>query len=134
MKQSVMFGVFAIITILLMDWIWFSYIAPSYLYKTTLQNLTGSPTISINLPGAILTYMLLVLGLYWFVYRNNLEGNGSLIFNAALFGLVVYGVYNATNYATLSGKYPLTLAFTDTCWGICVCVVASIVSKYLVDG
>ncbi|MDE3157076.1 MAG: DUF2177 family protein [Acidobacteriota bacterium] len=34
----------------------------------------------------------------------------------ALLGLVVYGVYDFTNYSTLR-DWPLTLAVVDTAWG-----------------
>ena len=44
----------------------------------------------------------------------------------ALFGLVVYGVYDFTNYSTLR-QWPLVLALADTAWGtpgIARCAVA----------
>jgi len=34
----------------------------------------------------------------------------------ALFGLVVYGVYDFTNYSTLR-QWPLVLALADVAWG-----------------
>ena len=34
-----------------------------------------------------------------------------------LFGLVVYGVYDFTNYSTLR-QWPLVVAFTDLAWGV----------------
>lgn len=33
-----------------------------------------------------------------------------------IYGLIIYGVYNFTNYATLY-KYNLKVVFTDTLWG-----------------
>jgi len=49
---------------------------------------------------------------------------------AALLGLVVYGVYDFTNYSTLR-DWPLTLALVDTAWGavasaLCAAIVWSV--------
>jgi uncharacterized membrane protein len=44
----------------------------------------------------------------------------------ALVGLVVYGVYNATNYAIMS-DWPLHVALIDTTWGCIVCASAALV-------
>ena len=38
----------------------------------------------------------------------------------AVLGLVIYGVYDFTNYATLR-DWPLTLVFVDVAWGAVIC-------------
>jgi uncharacterized membrane protein len=60
---------------------------------------------------AIICYILLIFGLYYFIIRKKRS-----ILDAFIFGLVIYGVYDATNYATLK-NYPLNLAIMDTVWG-----------------
>jgi uncharacterized membrane protein len=60
---------------------------------------------------AIICYILLIFGLYYFIIRKKRS-----ILDAFLFGLVIYGVYDTTNYATLK-KYSLNLAIMDTVWG-----------------
>ena len=47
--------------------------------------------------GAVMAYILLVIGLYYFIIKER----KNLIY-AFLFGLFVYGVYDLTNYATLT--------------------------------
>ena len=75
--------------------------------------------------GAIVAYLLLAYGLYIFAIKNK------SIFNGALFGLVVYGVYNFTNLAVIA-KYGLTQSIIDTVWGTILCsMITYIVLVYL---
>ena len=61
--------------------------------------------------GAIICYAFIILGLYYFIISKKRPME-----EAFLFGLVVYGVYDATNYATLK-KWSPYLAIMDTIWG-----------------
>ena len=73
--------------------------------------------------ASIICYILLTFGIYYFGIR---EKN---FVNAILFGLVVYGVYNMTNLATIQ-KFGLKESIIDTMWGAIMCgVVAFIVIK-----
>ena len=49
----------------------------------------------------------------------------------ALFGLVVYGVYDFTNYATLR-QWPLVLAFADVAWGVVASAICAVAVKIVV--
>jgi len=60
---------------------------------------------------AIFCYFFLIFGLYYFILRTNRS-----VFEAFLFGLVIYGVYETTNYAMLK-KWKLNIAIMDTLWG-----------------
>lgn len=61
--------------------------------------------------GAILSYVFIIGGLYYFIIRRNRP-----VWEAFLFGLVMYGVYDTTNYALLK-KWNPYLAAMDTLWG-----------------
>jgi len=61
--------------------------------------------------GAILCYILLSIALYYFIVRRNRP-----IIEAFLLGVVIYGVYDSTNYATLK-KWKPEFAVIDTLWG-----------------
>ena len=65
----------------------------------------------VKLEGAILCYMFLIFGLYYFILRTHRP-----IMDAFLFGLVIYAVYDTTNCATLK-KWSPYLAVMDTLWG-----------------
>ena len=70
----------------------------------------GSP-MTVNLFGAVVTYVFLIFGLNYFIIRPGRSAG-----DAFLLGLVVYGVYDFTNLALLS-KWQLFTAVTDTLWG-----------------
>jgi len=61
--------------------------------------------------GGILCYILLVIGLYYFIIREHRP-----VFDAFLLGLVIYGVYEGTTYA-LFKKWKLNIMIMDTLWG-----------------
>ena len=61
--------------------------------------------------GAILRYLLLVIGLYYFIVREHRP-----VFDAFLLGLVIYGVYEGTTYALLK-KWKWNIVLMDTLWG-----------------
>jgi len=74
------------------------------------QSIQGSP-IKIHYGGAIACYVLMTLGLYYFIVRENRTPA-----EAFLLGLFVYGVYDMTTLAIFS-KYTLGLAIMDMVWG-----------------
>lgn len=67
--------------------------------------------------GASITYLLLALGLYIFVIRDNTEKPLKYkMIKGAVLGLIIYGVYNFTNLATIN-IYEIKPALIDTMWG-----------------
>jgi uncharacterized membrane protein len=61
--------------------------------------------------GVILSYAFIIGGLYFLILRQHRP-----IWEAFILGLVVYGVYDATNYALLK-KWDPYLSMMDTLWG-----------------
>jgi uncharacterized membrane protein len=61
--------------------------------------------------GAILCYILLILGLYYFIIRQHKP-----VKDAVLLGLLVYGVFETTNYA-LFKNWQVKTMIIDTMWG-----------------
>ena len=68
-------------------------------------------TLKMNYAPAIACYILLVLGVNYFIIREK-----RTIYDAFLFGIIIYGVYETTNYAIFS-EWKLSTALTDTLWG-----------------
>jgi uncharacterized membrane protein len=60
--------------------------------------------------SVLICYLIMAFGLYYFSVK---EKN---ILNALILGFIIYGIYNATNYATIN-KYSLNVAIIDTLWG-----------------
>ena len=61
--------------------------------------------------GAIICYFFLIFGLNYFIISKKRS-----LFDAFLFGLIIYAVYDSTNYALFKQWKPL-LAIMDAVWG-----------------
>ena len=68
-----------------------------------------------NWPAAFVVYALLGSGIAIFVIPRASSLMSAAGFGALL-GLVVYGVYDFTNYSTLR-QWPFVLTLVDTAWG-----------------
>src|SRR6187399_3334922 len=76
-----------------------------------------------NWPAAFVVYMLLGGGIALVVIPRALTVSSAAAFGA-VFGLVVYGVYDFTNYATLR-QWPFALTLVDTAWGALASAIAA---------
>jgi len=96
------------IVLVLIDSIYLNIIKD--IFKKQIETIQGSP-MKINLLGGLLTYIFIVAGLYYFIIMRNRSPK-----DAFILGLVVYGVYELTNYTLLSKWSPKIVAM-DTIWG-----------------
>jgi len=76
-----------------------------------------------NWPAALVVYLLLGAGIALFV-APRATGLASAAGYGALLGLVVYGVYDFTNFSTLRA-YPFVLTLVDLAWGITASALCS---------
>jgi len=67
--------------------------------------------INMNIPSAIACYFFLLVGLYYFIFKDRRSP-----LEAMLLGLVIYGVYETTTYALLK-NWKLQTVLIDTLWG-----------------
>ena len=74
---------------------------------------------------ALFVYILLAFGIVTFVLPRNYQE--ASIVRGALFGLVIYGVYDLTNLSTLRA-WPVILTVVDIAWG----ATASAISTWVV--
>ena len=72
-------------------------------------------------------WALIAFGINYFVLKNSDTANSAFL-NGALFGLVLYGVYDFTNLATISTWTP-EFAISDMIWGTVLCGFVSYISK-----
>jgi uncharacterized membrane protein len=96
----------------------FIFILLDAIYLTFIQKyfnqqifLVQGDNIKINILGTIFTYIFLVFGLYYFIIREKRNTK-----DAALLGLVIYAVYELTNYSILK-KWSIYTVLLDTTWG-----------------
>jgi uncharacterized membrane protein len=83
----------------------------------------------VYIPSAAICYILIVVGLYYFVLRHIIVPNATSaaaaiqtmrledgVKSAFFLGILVYGVYETTTLAILRNWSPVT-ALVDTTWG-----------------
>lgn len=119
--------VVAVVVFLIVDVIWLGVIAKN-LYRSELGHLMSD---SVKLVPAILFYLLFVLGIVVFAVLPGLEDNSlvkSVIFSGLL-GLIAYGTYDLTNYATLR-DWPLQVVAIDLIWGMFVSILVGLVGYW----
>jgi uncharacterized membrane protein len=117
---------------MILDFVWLGLIAkPLYLKElASIGRIEGGKFAPV-LWASGLVYVLIALGITCFVLpRVGEEGAGIAFLYGAIFGLVLYGVYDFTNYGVLK-DYSITIAFIDLAWGTVLCGITAL-GAYLV--
>ena len=96
------------ITMLSLDLVYLSTF--SGFFNKLVKSIQGTP-IEFNIIGAILCYLLLIGGLSYFILSKK-----RALKDAFLLGLVIYGVYETTNYTILK-NWSFKAVMLDTLWG-----------------
>lgn len=115
-------------TLLVLDFLWI-FLFMGRKYSGLVSDIQGRQ-LSFNPYWALFAYGLMVLGLIFFVLpgiRHETRLEDSLRYGA-LFGFVVYGVYDATCGAIFA-KWDIGLAILDILWGAFVYFSAAYVSS-----
>lgn len=112
---------------LLLDLIWLGYLAGPY-YREKLDAFLASDP---RMAPAFLFYLLFVLGNVVFVTRPIFESPTlrEFLFRGSLYGLVTYGTYDLTNYATVR-DWPISVTVIDLIWGIMISLFVSASGYY----
>lgn len=115
MENILLKGFILFVLIIALDSIWFSQMKGFY------HSQSGTALKAPNYYAAAATYLLLVFGIMYFTTQTALQNT---VTTGALFGLVVYGIYNLTNLTTIAHWTP-RLALVDTLWGTIACSILS---------
>jgi len=75
-----------------------------------IKSVQGSE-IKVNFLGALVCYIFLIIGINYFIIKPRKS-----VQDAFLLGLVIYGVYETTNYA-LFKNWSIFTVIIDTLWG-----------------
>lgn len=118
---------FGYVVFIVIDLFWLGFLMRDfYAAKLGTQLRTANGGMAPHWPSALLVWLLLVLGLYIFVLPK-----ATTLFSAglygALFGFIVYGVYDLSNFATLA-YWPLVVVFADIAWGA---VINALVAMFM---
>ena len=121
LKQLILATIAAAVVMFPLDFVWLKTMRPFY------ESQIGSIMLSEPRVGAaILFYTVYAAGIAFFAIQPNL-GTGTIwsaaAYGAAL-GLVAYGTYDATNFATLK-DFPALIMIVDWTWGTVVTAIAA---------
>lgn len=118
--------------VILIDVLWIGVIAKN-IYQSQIGQLlrTKNGQMAANIPAGLLVWALIVVGAILFVlpYAKNHGYLGQFGWGA-LFGLVLYGVYDFTNLSILAG-WPLSITLIDWAWGMVLNGVIALMIVYL---
>jgi uncharacterized membrane protein len=113
---------------IVLDYIVLSFL--KNLWKVNIERIQKS-TFNVNIMYALFTYILLVFGLYYFVYKNINKSKWKFdsLIKGFLFGFIVYGVFDFTNLAIFK-DYSLKMAIIDMIWGGILMSIVSFTTYY----
>ena len=102
----------ALLFFFIIDVFWIYFVATP-MYKQEVASL-----MELKVPPALIFYVIFLLGLIFFVINPNKDNS---LFNVfligAFFGLVTYGTYDLTVYASMN-IFSLKLVIADILWGM----------------
>ena len=97
------------IIISIIDILFITYIF-SHEYKPLIKRVQKA-TMEVNYISALMTYLIMICGLYYFIIKDRRS-----ILDAVILGMFVYGVFAWTNYSLLK-NWSFRVAIIDTVWG-----------------
>ena len=129
MYKTIILSAFAMLA---MDYIWLNFIAKS-LYTEQLGQFFDMQDggMRVNYFAACLVYASLLIGIFVFVLPIS-HSNFDVLIKGAIFGLIVYGVYDFTNLAIIK-NWPLQISIIDMLWGGCLCSATSFMAYSLLS-
>ncbi len=111
----------------LMDLLWIGLVASAF-YRNQIGHLLHivDGNMAVNVPAALATWAVIVTGIQLFVLYRTPEANSlwTIVLWGALFGGIVYAVYDLTNYAVLK-DWTFTVTAVDILWGAFVCAMTA---------
>jgi uncharacterized membrane protein len=104
------------VAFMVLDGVWLGLLMKNF-YRAQLAPIArlADGGIAPNWPAAFVVYILLGTGITLFVIPRASTVPLAAAYGA-LFGIVVYGVYDFTNYSTLQ-QWPFVLTLADVAWG-----------------
>lgn len=111
--RYVLRAVIVALYVLILDGIWL--VSRRAMYKSMIRNIQHRPLV-VHKGWAAVAYALMIAGI---LFISGPQANHDLTraaFYGFFLGMLTYGIYNATNAATLRA-YDRRVAFLDTLWG-----------------
>jgi uncharacterized membrane protein len=124
MADTIKAAAIGAVAFMVLDGVWLGVVMKNF-YREQLAPIVrlADGGIAPNWPAAVVVYILLGSGIALFVIPRAATVPSAAGFGALL-GLVVYGVYDFTNYSTLR-QWPFVLTLADVAWGAAATAAAS---------
>ena len=131
MGETIKLAALGAVAFMVLDGIWLGVLMKNF-YRDQLAPIVrlADGGIAPNWPAAFVVYVLLGTGIALFVIPRAATVSSAAGYGA-LFGLVVYGVYDFTNYSTLR-QWPFVLTLAYVAWGAAASAVAAMVVRIVV--
>ena len=125
MGTTIKLAVVGAVAFMVLDGVWLGLLMKNF-YREQLAPIVrlADGGIAPNWPAAFVVYALLGAGIALFVIPRAATISLAAAYGA-VFGLVVYGVYDFTNYSTLR-QWPFVLTLADTAWGALASAAAAV--------
>ncbi len=117
----------ALLFFFIIDVFWIYFVATP-MYKQEISFL-----MELKVPPAILFYVIFLLGLIFFVVNPNQDSTLLNVFLiGSFFGLVTYGTYDLTVYASMN-IFSLKLVMADILWGMFLSGVVATLTVFTIN-
>lgn len=114
----------ALVSYVILDTIWFQFSTPSY--RKVVETIQGKE-MKIKYLG-FFAWVVMAIGIAIFVIPLS-DSVQTAMKLGAIYGLVLYGTFNGTNYA-LFRDWTFSISMIDTLWGIFVSAMVAGLTKY----
>ena len=112
-------------SLVLLDFVWINFLAKKLYFKELKNHVEiKKGKMKIRKLTALLVYVVLSIGIVIFAPNTNFMLVN--LISGLLFGFVIYGVYDLTNYSIMK-DYSLKLAIVDITWGTLLCGIVSLI-------
>ena len=103
------------------------------MYNKLIKNIQGS-SIKLRYIPAMISYILIILGYFLYVEprMNTINKKDLLKYSflyGGVFGIIVYGIYDFTNLATIK-NWSLFVSIIDMLWGGILFTIVTYISNY----
>ena len=128
MGTTIKLAAVAAVAFMVLDALWLGVLMKNF-YRAQLAPIVrlADGGIAPNWSAALVVYALLGTGIAIFVVPHAATVMSAAALGA-LIGLVVYGVYDITNYSTLR-QWPFVLTLADTAWGVVATAAAAAAAR-----
>lgn len=123
-NNSIIEIIFTFVIFILLDSLYLSLMRDYF--DNQIQIIQGTK-INLKIYPAIICYIALVFGLYYFIISKN-----NSILDAFLLGIVIYSVYETTNLALIN-KWTIKTAIIDTLWGGILFLLTTFLIYYFIQ-